>query len=462
MSGNRILVVEDDRSLADLLREELDLEGYDVRVAHSCRDGVVACQEWDPALIISDLRLPDQDGMAILRFVQEQPKPPLFLLVTAFGTVDQAVEALKAGADEFLTKPLSMDHLLLMVKRLLEQRALRDEVSVYRAAQDHGSFHGLLGTSEPMHRLFGQIRQVAQGDMPVLVLGESGSGKELVARAIHAESPRSEAPFVAVNCAGIPSELMESEFFGHARGAFTGADKARSGLFGQADGGTLLLDEIAEMPLQLQAKLLRALQEGAIKPVGSDQEETVDVRVIAATHRNLSERVANGEFREDLYYRLETLALEIPPLRERGDDIEYLAMHFMEQAATRNSKQGLRFDDSTLQCLSSYDFPGNIRELANAIERAVTFCNGDRVMPDHLPSRLREACGKGNLDALIGGGQALPQTGPPETLPTLEEVQQNYVDYVLKQVDGNKRQAAKILGINRRTLYRWLAPEDEV
>ena len=285
----RILVIEDDSSLLDLLREELEAEGYEVVTTQRADEGLRLCQEGAPDLVVSDLRLPDSDGMAVLRGTQALPEPPLFVLITAFGTVDQAVDALKAGADEFLTKPLSMDHLLLMIRRLLEQRALRREVDAYRSSGDAAGFHGIIGGSDPMHRLYDQIRQVATGAMPVLVLGESGVGKELVARALHAESPRAEKPFVAVNCAGIPADLMESEFFGHARGAFTGADRARTGLFGQADGGTLLLDEIAEMPLALQAKLLRALQEGSIRPVGSDTEQSVDVRVIAATHQDLQE-----------------------------------------------------------------------------------------------------------------------------------------------------------------------------
>lgn len=461
MNQPRILVVEDDRSLAELLREELELEDYSVQLAHTCGEGIALCQSWNPALIISDLRLPDREGMELLRFARSEPEPPLFLLITAFGTVDQAVEALKAGADEFLTKPLSMEHLLLMTRRLLDQRALQQEVSVYRAGAARSHFHGLLGDSEGMHQLFGQIRQVAQGDMPVLVLGESGVGKELVARAIHNESPRADQPFIPVNCAGIPAELMESEFFGHKQGAFTGADRARPGLFREADGGTLLLDEIAEMPLQLQAKLLRALQEKQIKAVGSDREQPVDVRIIAATHRDLRQRVASGEFREDLYYRLETLALQVPPLRERDGDLEQLAMHFTEQAAARHGRAGLRLDDSALETLLRYDFPGNIRELANTVERAVTFCNGDRILPEHLPQRVREAgqprasvSQAGMLEQLVG------EIRDDEQLPSLENVQQIYVDYVLSRVAGNKRQAAKILGINRRTLYRWLAPED--
>ncbi|MFO7787452.1 MAG: sigma-54 dependent transcriptional regulator [Halospina sp.] len=458
----RILVIEDDSSLLDLLREELEGEGYEVVTAQRADEGLQLCHDGAPDLVVSDLRLPDSDGMAVLRETQTLSHPPLFVLITAFGTVDQAVDALKAGADEFLTKPLSMDHLLLMLRRLLEQRALRREVDAYRSSGDVAGFHGIIGGSAPMHRLYDQIRQVATGAMPVLVLGESGVGKELVARAIHAESPRAEQPFVAVNCAGIPADLMESEFFGHARGAFTGADRARTGLFGQADGGTLLLDEIAEMPLALQAKLLRALQEGTIRPVGSDTEQSVDVRVIAATHQNLQARVASGDFREDLYYRLEALALDVPPLRERSDDIERLAMFFLEASLRRSERGDLRFDDAALACLRAYDYPGNIRELANVVERAVTFCNGERILPEHLPPRVREASGAAPsplepADGADGDGLL----APGEPLPTLETLQQRYVEHVLAQVEGNKRQAARILGVNRRTLYRWLSEDDE-
>jgi two-component system NtrC family response regulator len=266
---------------------------------------------------------------------------------------------------------------------------------------------------------------------------------------------------VAVNCAGIPADLMESEFFGHARGAFTGADRARTGLFGQADGGTLLLDEIAEMPLALQAKLLRALQEGSIRPVGSDTEQSVDVRVIAATHQDLQARVANGDFREDLYYRLEALALEVPPLRERADDIERLAMFFLDASLRRSERGDLRFDDAALACLRAYDYPGNIRELANVVERAVTFCNGERILPEHLPPRVREASDAAGSPPEPTGADTQGLLAPGEALPTLETLQQRYVEHVLAQVAGNKRQAARILGVNRRTLYRWLSEDDE-
>lgn len=458
----RILVIEDDSSLLELLQEELEAEGHQVATAQRADSGIELCHDWEPELVVSDLRLPDNDGMGVLRATQALADPPLFVLITAFGTVDQAVDALKAGADEFLTKPLSMDHLLLMIRRLLEQRALKREVAAYRSSEEAAGFHGIIGGSEPMHRLYDQVRQVAHGAMPVLVLGESGTGKELVARAIHAESPRSTSPFVAINCAGIPTDLMESEFFGHAKGAFTGADRARTGLFGQADGGTLLLDEIAEMPMALQAKLLRALQEGSIRPVGSDTEHQVDVRVVAATHQDLQARVARGEFREDLYYRLEALALDVPPLRERGDDIERLAMFFLETSLRRSKREEVRFDEGALACLRAYDYPGNIRELANVVERAVTFCNGERILPEHLPPRIQAASkGAAPPSARPGTEEKGGLIGAGEPLPTLETLQQRYVEHVLAKVEGNKRQAARILGVNRRTLYRWLSEDEE-
>ncbi|MFW5823977.1 MAG: sigma-54 interaction domain-containing protein, partial [Marinobacter sp.] len=285
----------------------------------------------------------------------------------------------------------------------------------------------------------------------VLINGEGGTGKELVARAIRRESHRRDGPFIPVNCAGIPPELMESEFFGHEAGAFTGARQARKGLFAEADGGTLLLDEIGEMPLSLQAKLLRVLQEGRVKPVGAEREEPVDVRVLAATHVDLMEAVHRGKFREDLYYRLETLMLTVPPLRERGDDVELLAMHFLRQSADRHQRGFLRLGEATLHTLTDYPFPGNVRELASAMERAVTFCEGDIVQPEHLPARIRKR--------QVSVSRARPdelEDEPVASWPTLETLQHRYVKQVMERVDGNKRRAAQILGINRRTLYRWL------
>ena len=445
-----ILLVEDDRSLSQLLAEELEADGFTVTRAAGLAEARDRLRAGRPALIISDLRLPDGDGMQVLAFQQaEYPGIP-FIVITAFGTVDQAVEALKAGADDFLTKPLSTDHLRLKIRRLLAQADMSRQLAEFRSQQQGDPNLGLVGDSLEMERLRAEIRQVARSHAAVLINGESGTGKELVARAIHRQSDRAEQAFVPVNCAGIPPELMESEFFGHEAGAFTGARQARRGLFAEADGGTLLLDEIGEMPLALQAKLLRVLQEGAIKPVGADHEEPVDVRILAATHVDLMKAVEEGHFREDLYYRLETLSLRVPPLRERGEDVELLAMQFLKEACRRHNRGFVKFSEVTLQVLKDYPFPGNVRELASAIERAVTFCEGDTIQPENLPERIRKRQGQTVDDGLA------PATGQISQWPTLETLQKEYVERVMAAVDGNKRRAAQILGINRRTLYRWL------
>ena len=450
-----ILLVEDDQSLSQLLAEELEMDGYQVCQAAGLEQARAALQEQRPALIVSDLRLPDGDGMQVLAFQQaEYPGIP-FIVITAFGTVDQAVEALKAGADDFLTKPLSTDHLRLKIKRLLAQADMSRQLAEYQSSQPGGENLGLVGDSAVMERLRAEIRQVARSHAAVLINGESGTGKELVARAIHQQSDRSGEAFVAVNCAGIPPDLMESEFFGHEAGAFTGARQPRKGLFAEASGGTLLLDEIGEMPLALQAKLLRVLQEGAIKPVGADHEEAVDVRILAATHMDLVKAVAGGAFREDLYYRLETLSLRVPPLRERDEDVEWLAMHFLKEACRRHNRGFIKFSDVTLRVLRDYPFPGNVRELSSAIERAVTFCEGDTIQPENLPERIRKRQGS------VARPTSVPGAGNVSEWPTLETLQKDYVDRVMAAVDGNKRRAAQVLGINRRTLYRWLESETE-
>ncbi|MEP5892953.1 MAG: sigma-54 dependent transcriptional regulator [Marinobacter sp.] len=450
-----ILLVEDDASLRTLLAEELEVDGYAVRSAATVAEGCNGLREWRPDLIVSDLRLPDGDGLAILRQLQAEGHSVPFIIITAFGTVDQAVEALKAGADDFLTKPLSTDHLRLKIKRLLAHAAVTSELARYKSQSENDSALGLVGESRAMERLRNEIRQVARSQAAVLVSGESGTGKELVARAIHDESERRQGPFIPVNCAGIPHELMESEFFGHEAGAFTGAKSARRGLFAEANGGTLLLDEIGEMPLALQAKLLRVLQEGTIKPVGSDHEEAVNVRIIAATHQDLVRAVEQGGFREDLYYRLETLTLMVPPLRDRDDDVDLLAMNFLRDSARRHQRGFLQLGEVSARMLADYPFPGNVRELASAIERAVTFCDGDVVLPEHLPARIRK-----RQTESAEGRPVLP-SGNLADWPTLEQVQQDYVVRVIDAVEGNKRRAAQILGVNRRTLYRWLDAEKD-
>lgn len=353
-----------------------------------------------------------------------------------------------------------MDHFLLTVTRLLENRRLRNEVRHYRSLLAVRQYNGIIGQSPAMLQLFDQISQIAQADGPVLVQGESGTGKELVARALHEQSPRKDKPYMMVNCGGIPGELMESEFFGHAAGAFTGARTQRAGLFQQADGGTLLLDELGEMPLALQAKLLRALQDGRIRPVGSDHEIQVDVRVVAATNRNLTQAVADGSFREDLFYRLETFALQIPPLRARGEDVQLLAEFFLTRFNARQQRAIKGFSDDALKALLSYNFPGNVRELQNAVERAATFCDTRMIEARHLPLRiLEQPADADNLPLQDNTQPLITSLDPgedPAGMPSLESVQRRYIHQVLKATQGNKRKAADILGITRRTLYRWL------
>ena len=445
-----ILVVEDDHGLRELIREELTEADYRVLEAASVPEALASIRQYAPALVVTDLRLPGEDGLALLEHTRHLLLPPAVILITAFGTVEQAVEALKRGADDFLTKPLKLDHLCLSVARALERRELQHQVAAYRQMIEGGDFHGMIGRSPEMRRLFEQIRRIAQAQGPALILGESGVGKELVARALHRESERRDRPFVALNCAGIPAELLESELFGHSAGAFSGAQKTRKGLFAEAEGGTLLLDELGEMPAPMQAKLLRVLQDGKLRPVGEDRERQVDVRIIAATNRDLEEAIRAGRFRADLFYRLETFALEVPPLRARGDDIDLLAAHFLSHF-TRQHQLAIRgIGHEAMARLRGYPFPGNVRELSNAIERAVVFCSRETLALADLPARLRGSP-SGSIPTDNSNGLF-----DPAHPPTLRVVEQRYVQHVLQHTQGNKQQAARLLGIGRRTLYRYL------
>ncbi|MAK70958.1 MAG: sigma-54-dependent Fis family transcriptional regulator [Idiomarina sp.] len=426
-----VAVVEDDPALNELLVEELAAEGYQVSHFGTVEDFLLASLDCD--VVVSDIRLPGASGLSLLETVQQQSTPPAVLLITAFGTVDQAVDALKHGAADFLTKPLDVEHLLLSVQRILEHRNLKQQLKRFKSEQTGPG--GMIGQSPAMRKLYSQIEQIAKVDGSVLILGESGTGKELVANAIHQLSDRSDKPFQAVNCAGIPAELMESEFFGHEAGSFTGAKGKRNGLLKQADGGTLLLDEIGEMPMALQAKLLRVLQEGTLRAVGSDKEEHVNVRILAATHQDLEKKVENGSFRQDLFYRLETFSIRVPALRERGEDIERLVRHFAND-----------IDSDALELLYRYPFPGNVRELQNAIERAVAFSQDGEVHAENLPQRITEFEAENEAESVT----------PASRWPTLNEMQEDYIKKVLAHVQGNKSKAAEVLGVTRRTLYRWL------
>lgn len=458
------ILVEDDAALSSLIADELETAGWQVRACGRLAEAHEALSSTTPALVITDLRLPDGNGMDLVRHLTNgsaDESRPGIIVITAFGSVRQAVDALKLGADDFLTKPLDLDHFMICVSRLMETCILRDEVKRHRILNRQTGFHGLIGNSKAMRRLHEQVRVIAHAHGPVLITGESGTGKELVANAIHTESDRADSPFLAVNCAGIPPELLESEFFGHAVGAFTGAGKPRRGLLQETHGGTLMLDEIGEMPLPLQAKLLRALQDGSIRPVGQDSEVKVDVRIVAATHQNLRAKVSDGVFREDLYYRLEAFTLQVPPLRDRGEDLELLAYRFLYQFAAAQGKVVEGITPRALSLLQDYQFPGNVRELQNVMERSVAFCEGGWIGAEHLPDRLRDSRPAGaesgpahaeeDVDALLDG----------PSLPTMDELQKRYAHFMLKHTNGNKRRTAALLGIGRRTLYRWLEAGDE-
>jgi len=452
----RVLVVEDDAALRKLLVEEFEDAGMLVRAAADVDSAWALVRRWNLDLVVSDLRLPGSDGLELLLRMRELALPPGFIIMTAFGSVPQAVEALKQGADDFLTKPLDLDHLLLCVRRTLETRRLRQDVQRFREALGSGDFHGIIGHSAAMNTLFAALKQIALAPGPVLITGESGTGKDLVARALHRESPRRAGPFIAVNCAAIPAELQESEFFGHAAGAFTGAGSARKGLFAEAEGGTLFLDEIGEMPIELQAKLLRILQDGMVRPVGANRESRVDVRIVAATNRDLEDDVRAGRFREDLYFRLETFGLPVPPLRERGDDLDLLTTRFIALLSAQMGREVRSISNGALELLHAYPFPGNVRELRNAIERAVAFCPGPEITPPCLPERIRKSKRTSQASAIL-----FAELAGEETLPTLDEMTNHYTSFVLNRLGGNKRQAAQILDISRATLYRRLGLKGE-
>ncbi len=446
-----VLIVEDDAAYRQLLEDELGDARYRTLAVASAEDAQALLARRTVALVISDLRLPGADGRTLLEWTRTLTPVPGFIMLTGFGTIDEAVAALKAGADDFLTKPVDLEHLRLAVSRVLESRRLRVEVARYRALQTRSGFHGMSGTSPAMLKLFDLIRRIARSDSSVLITGESGTGKELVARALHAESPRADGPLVTLNCAGIPESLLESELLGHAAGAFSGARGARRGLFAEADGGTLFLDEIAEMPPAMQPKLLRVLQDGQVRPVGANAEIQTDVRVLAATHRDIAERIRSGDFREDLFYRLETFRIDVPPLRERGEDVAALLRERLQVQTAALGLPPRRFSPRAWRALLQYPYPGNVRELISLVERAVTLADGEVIEIGDLPERVQTNAGP------------LPDTRPPALPPsrsqaedweTLAEREARYIREVLAFTGGNKQQAARILGIGRKTLYR--------
>jgi two-component system, NtrC family, response regulator AtoC len=436
---SRILVVDDDPASRDLLRRVLATEGHQVVTLGDGREALAELARQRADLVVSDIRMPDVDGVQLLERMRETvPEIPV-ILVTAFGDVEGAVEAIRRGAFDYLAKPYDVDAVRHLVRRALAQAALVSENRELRQqVREKYRLEGIVGRSEPMLRVFKTAARVAQSDATVLIEGESGTGKEQVARAIHAASKRAGLPFVAVDCGAIAEGVLESELFGHAKGAFTGAQGSRRGLFEEANHGTLFLDEMGDVGPALQARLLRALQEGEVRRVGANEAIPVDVRVLAATNKDLAVQVKEGKFREDLYYRINVVTIRLPPLRERREDIPLLAEHF---AAKHGRPDGAAVTPEARELLIGYDWPGNVRELENVIARALALNHAGLVVPEDLPDRLR------------GLPAAVPTPGAAER-PTLAEVERRYAAQVLAETGGNKTRAAEILGIDRKTLYR--------
>ena len=455
-----ILIVEDDDSMGQMLVRALSRSGNGLGKSALAGRGPVVVQHARRAqealamldrdafdAVVTDLNMPGMDGIALSEHLaQLYPDIPV-IMITAFGTLDTAIRAIRAGAYDLITKPFEVDQLEIALSRAVERRALREEVKRLRAeVRDASPLGELLGSSGPMRALFSLVERVAFSDVSVLIHGETGTGKELVARAIHQRSDRAQKPFVTVNCAAVPEALLESELFGHVKGAFTDAKTARRGLFQQAQGGTIFLDEIGDMPMALQPKLLRVLQERKVRPVGSDEEISVDVRILAATHRDLEALTEERTFREDLYYRLAVVTLPVPPLRARGNDILLLAQHYLDLAARRTKRDVHGISPEAAEKLLSYPWPGNVRELVNCIERAVTLTPFAEIAAADLPPKVREHQAKRIV--LTGDG--------PEELVPMDEIERRYVVQVMEAVQGNKSQAASVLGWDRKRLYRKL------
>ncbi len=442
----RVLIVDDDPDAGDMLADLIRLQGREGLVARSGAEALRLAQEHgDIALVLTDVQMAGMDGITLCKLLRDViPDAPVIAL-TGHGSIDTVVRALRAGAYDFHLRPIEPDILALSVERALEHRQLRGEVRRLREEAGRATVpRALLGGSAPMRDVLDLVARVALTDATVLVTGESGTGKELVARAVHQASSRRDGPFVAINCAAIPAALLESELFGHTRGAFTDARVARSGLFVDARGGTLFLDEIGEMPSEMQVKLLRALQERVVRPVGGTSEVPFDARIVTATNRDLEEEVRAKRFREDLYYRVAVVGVHVPTLRARTQDIPLLAQHFVRRFAERFGKQVLGISPAALQRLLAYPWPGNVRELENSMERAVALTRFDHLIVEDLPERIRAH--------EVAYVQPLPTAH--EEMITLAELERRYVHQVFAQVDGNKSHAARILGVDRRTLYR--------
>lgn len=447
MMRDRILVIDDDPGMCDLLKVDLRLRGFDVDTFTSAEDALTAIPATDACVVLTDLNMPRVDGLQVCeRVVSNRPDLPV-VVMTAFGSLESAISAIRAGAWDFVTKPIELDLLEIVLQRAARHHAVQEELRrLTTPTDDRDGFEQMLGVSPAMQKVYQQLRQVSASQASVLITGESGTGKELAARAIHHRGPHPDGPFVAINCAALPENLLESELFGHAKGAFTDAREARIGLFQQADGGTLFLDEIGDFPLTLQAKLLRAMEQRMVRPVGGNAEVPFDARILTATNRDLQRAVEEGRYREDFYYRINVIQIELPPLRARGTDVLLISRHLIQTFARQSGKAVTGLTEPAAERLLSYSWPGNVRELRNVIERAVALTEFDRLVIDDFPEHIRNyRQSRLTIDGLN-----------PEELQPLEAMERRYIQHVLQAVQGNRTEAARILGIDRKTLYRRL------
>jgi DNA-binding NtrC family response regulator len=455
---SKLLIVDDEQGMRQLLSIVFGREGHEVRTAENGRRGLEMLREERADLIISDVKMPDMGGIELLRAARELLPDVVVVMMTAFATVDTAREAFKLGADDFITKPFDIDELKLIVAKALERLTLKKEVetlkiekeALIKEQRERGSLGNIIGHSEKMQAVYQMIETVAEVQSTILVTGESGTGKELVARAIHDLSPRAERPFVSINCGAFTETLLESELFGYVRGAFTGANTNRKGLFEAANRGTIFLDEIGEMSPAMQVKLLRVLQERKVRPVGAHEELDIDTRVIAATNRDLSMMVKDGQFREDLFYRVSVIPIELPPLRERPEDIVELTEHFVKKFCAQTGRQ-VSISEKALRLLEIYSWPGNVRELEHSIERAVALERADTIQPERFPEQITNY-----NPARIASAFALPDEGI-NIVAYLDQLEKTYILEALRRTNGNQTRAAELLHLSVRSLRHLLS-----
>jgi DNA-binding NtrC family response regulator len=442
----RVLIVDDEANAREGLKDLLENWGYEVFTAADVRSGFDAVKRFQPAIILTDLKMPDNDGMALVHLLKDEKllEHTHVVIISAHGSIDTAVEAVKVGVEEFLTKPLDVGRLKITLEKISGRARVYEEMLLLRdKVRKLGTFGKLNGSTPRMKEVFKQVQIIAPSSAPVLITGESGTGKELVAKAIHQNSKRKDKAYIPVNCAAIPATLLESELFGHEKGALTGAVSMKEGCFELAHQGTLFLDEIGEMNVDLQSKLLRILEDGRFRRVGGTKEIEVDVRVVAATNKNLEEAVEEGSFREDLFYRLNVFSIVLPQLRERAEDIPLLVQSFIEEFNVKNDRNIKGVSREALKVLKNYSWPGNVRELKNVVERAVIVSRNDVIEPEDLPETLMTRAAKApNVEFSLG--------------TTMEEVERQYLFHTLNFVDGNKTKAAKLLGISLKTLHNKL------